>query len=254
MKLRYYVLLAVVALVFFVIALFPAKLAWQLMPESMRGALPLQVTQIGGTLWDGHLAGDVRSGLVSGTHAVSWDLRPLSLLWGTLSVDIHGEHAGYKVEGNLHAGLLSDKGVDDLTGEIDAELANAMLSQLGASASGVLFISELSLGFDDAEDGGFKITEADGTLDWNGGPITYSDQGYPRTIEMPALSGVLEQREDGLRVGVVEKASNGALGELTLEGPIGGVVVLKRVMKIIGMDNPTDEDAVLVQLQQPLFL
>lgn len=250
MKRRYYVLTAIVSVIFFLVVLFPAKVAWNMVPESVRAGFPLQVSQVGGTLWSGYVVGDLPAGVASGTHAISWDLNPLWLLVGTVSVDLHAEHAGYEIEGTGYTGLIFGKGVDDITGEVHSSVANEMLSQLGAGASGVLKLNEISVAATDE----MRVTSADGTISWGGGPITYNDQGYSRTIDMPALLGNLSQQGKGLRLGVVEQKSKGALGELNLDGPIGGVVVLKRVMKIVGMGDPADPDAVLVQLQQPLFL
>ena len=62
------------------------------------------------------------------------------------------------------------------------------------------------------------------------------------------------QQDGGVLLSVVESKTQARLAELTLKGPVGGVVVYKRVMKLAGLSEPEDEDAVLVQIQQPIFM
>ena len=70
-------LLGAAAFVVFMIALFPARLAWQW--EGRR--LPsLRLTAIDGTLWNGTATGVVLAGVPLGTASLSW--RPLALFLG----------------------------------------------------------------------------------------------------------------------------------------------------------------------------
>ncbi len=248
MKLRYYILLGVFSFLFFLIALFPADLAWKMVPKSLTQNLPVRVEQVGGTLWDGFMVGKTFSGPVKGQHVFAWDLNPLWLLMADLSAGLHAEGDDYKVSGTAHIGLLG-KGFSDLNGRVQADLVNDMLKQLGAQASGELMLKDVTLEFGS----GTEVDAATGLISWGGGPVSYRQGRRSQNIDVPPIKGTLSQKEGGLLLSVVEANSNAALGELTLKGPIGGVVVYKRVMKIAGMGNPEDEDAVLVQLQQPIL-
>ncbi|MDX1694432.1 MAG: type II secretion system protein N [Ketobacteraceae bacterium] len=248
MKLRYYILLGVFSFVFFLIALFPAALAWKMVPGSVTQNLPIRVEQVGGTLWDGFMVGKTFQGPVKGQHVFAWDLNPLWLLLADLNAGLRAEGDDYRVSGTAHFGLLG-KGVSDLDGRVQAELVNDMLKQLGAKASGELMLKDVTLEFGS----GTEVEKAEGLISWGGGPVSYRQGRHSKNLDVPAIKGTLDQKDGGLLLSVVEAENNAALGELTLKGPIGGVVVYKRVMRIAGMGNPADEDAVLVQLQQPIL-
>lgn len=250
MKSRSYILIAVIALLFFLLAFIPAKFAWNLLPETTKSDFPLAVEEVGGTVWDGYVVGTFSSGMLPGPTALSWEFKPLRLLLADLAVAVSAEHSAFDIEGTLRSGLFGGKGVQNLNGEVSADLANQFLEQMGAKVSGVLNLRDLTLAFADE----MKVADADGQIEWPGGPVSYNDRGMQQNIEVPALLGNVEQQDGGLRMAVTEQKGQGLLGELTLDGPIGGVVVFKRVMRLVGMGNPEDEDAVLVQLQQPLFL
>lgn len=248
MKLRYYILLAIFSCLFFIVALFPAGLAWNLVPKSVSQGLPIKIQSVGGTLWDGFAVGSTNRGPVKGQHVFAWDLNPLSLLMADLSTGLKAEGADYKIEGTAHYGLLG-KGFSDLNGEVNASLANGMLKQFGAKASGDLLIQGVTLEFGSET----TINEAEGVITWGGGPVSYKDGRRPKNIELPAVQGTLTQQDGGVKLAVVERKSKDKLGELTLKGTIGGVTVYNRVMRIAGMGNPENEDEVLIQLQRPIF-
>lgn len=248
MKLRYYILLGVFSLLFFLIALFPADLAWKMVPKSVTASLPLRVEQVGGTLWDGYAVAKSFSGPVKGQHVFAWNLNPLWLFLADLNAGLRVEGSDYKASGTAHFGLTG-KGVSGLNGQVRADLVNALLNQFGAQASGELLLKDVTLEFGSGTD----VSQATGLISWGGGPVSYRDGRRTQNIDVPGIKGTLTQQDGGLLLSVVESTSNAALGELTLKGPIGGVVVYKRVMRVAGLSNPADEDAVLVQLQRPIM-
>lgn len=248
MKLRYYILLAIFSIFFFVVALFPANLAWNLLPKSVSQGLPLKVQNVGGTLWDGFAVGKMNRGPVRGTHVLTWDLNPLRLLMADVSIDLGAEGGAYKVDGSAHYGAFG-KGVSDLNGEVDIALINDVLKQFGAKASGELVIQNMTLEFGS----GTTVNEASGQLTWAGGPVSYKQGRNSQNLELPAVQGVLVQQDGGVKLALAERKSKDKLGELTLKGPIGGVLLYNRVMRIAGLGTPDDEDEVLVQLQRPIL-
>ena len=146
MKLRYYILLAVCSCFFFVVALFPAALAWKLLPTSLTQGLPIKVEQVGGTVWDGFVVGSLNTGPVRGSNVFSWDLNPLWLLLADVSSGLHAEGENFKLTGTAHVGLLG-KGFSDLNGKVDTQLVNDLLKQMGAKAEGELVVSNVTLDF-----------------------------------------------------------------------------------------------------------
>ncbi|MCG8312301.1 MAG: type II secretion system protein N [Pseudomonadales bacterium] len=249
MKLRYYILLATFSCFFFVVALFPAALAWKLLPQSLTQALPIKVEQVGGTLWDGFIVGSLSSGPVRGSNVFAWDLNPLWLLMADLSSGLHVEGGSFKLTGSAHVGLFG-KGFSDLNGKVDTQLVNDLLKQFGAKAAGELVVRDVTLDFGS----GTEVNDATGTLSWAGGPVSYRQGRNSQNLDLPAVKGTLTQQDGGVLLSVVESKTQARLAELTLKGPVGGVVVYKRVMKLAGLSEPEDEDAVLVQIQQPIFM
>ena len=249
MKVRSYIAIGVSSFLMFVVALFPANLVWSTVASSVASAVPGKVQTVGGTIWDGFVVADLRIGDIKGLYLAKWQVHPLNLLLGEVSLDLRVESEGVIASGSAYIGLLG-KGVQDLTGQVSASMAEPILKQFDASAEGGLHFDGLTVAMS-----GDKISDASGEIRWDGGKVSYRSGRSTQTVDFPAVVGTLTENEGSLTLTLIEMKGKKALGEAMLRPDgIGGVKVLQRVMTLAGFSSsPGDDDKVLLNIQRPLF-
>jgi len=249
MKVRSYIALGICSFLVFVVALFPANLVWLAAESSVGSAVPGKVQSVGGTLWNGFVVADLRAGPVNGPHMIQWELHPLNFLLGEISLDLLAEGIDFTVEGGAYFGLMG-KGVQGLSGNVKASMAESLLKDLGASAEGDLTLNNVTV-----EMSGDLIDEASGDIRWGGGKVKYRAGRSTQSISFPGVLGTLSQQEGVLTLALIETKGQKPLGEAMLRSDgIGGVKVLQRVMTLAGMSSsPGDDDKILMNIQRPLF-
>ncbi|MBV1920280.1 MAG: type II secretion system protein N [Pseudomonadales bacterium] len=249
MKVRSYIAIGVISFLIFAVALFPANLVWSSVASSVASAVPGKVQTVGGTIWDGFVVVDLRIGSVKGLHLAKWQVHPLNLLLGEVSLDLMVESEGLRASGDAYIGLLG-KGIQDLTGQISASVAKPILKQFDASAEGGLNFKGLTVAMS-----GDEIADASGVIRWDGGKVSYRSGRSTQTVDFPAVVGTLTESEGSLNLSLIEMKGKKALGEAMLRPDgIGGVKVLQRAMTLAGFSSsPGDDDKVLLNIQRPLF-
>lgn len=249
MKVRSYIAIGVVSFLMFVVALFPANLVWSSVASSVASAVPGKVQTVGGTIWDGFVVADLRMGDLKGPHLAKWQVHSLNLLLGEVSIDLAVESEGLIASGGAYIGLLG-KGIQNLTGQVSASMAEPILKQFDASAEGGLNFDGLTVAMS-----GDKISDASGMIRWDGGKVSYRSGRSTQTVDFPAVVGTLTENDGSLTLALIEMKGKKALGEAMLRPDgIGGVKVLQRAATLAGFSSsPGDDDKVLLNIQRPLF-
>lgn len=247
MKIRTYVLAGSLGFGLFAINQLPANLLWRTLGAQIASVIPFNVEAVGGTLWNGFVVGRPQ-GAFTERIVARWDLKPGALLLGRIAVGLGLESAGFKLDGVGYAGL-SGKGLYDVSAVADASMLNPFVQGMGVSAAGRLNLDEIALSLN----GDMQVTEASGSLAWNGGKVSTSFGGGGEQYSIPAVSGVVSQRMNGAFVDLKQVEGSKPLGEVGVTGDgILSVTVLQRVMTLAGM-AAGDENKVLIKTQQPLF-
>ena len=179
MKIKHYIALGIVSFLLFVIAMFPANLLWKSTSFAFEKNIPGKVESISGTVWDGFFVLNLTSKGLRDRYLVQWELHPWALLTAKLSFSLHIESAKGSLAGGGHLGLLSS-GVSDLTGDIDANVANHWLSEAGASVGGLLVLKNVTVVIANKQ-----VDTALGRLNWSGGKVTYQDGRAKKTVDFP---------------------------------------------------------------------
>ena len=246
MKIRSLIFAGLVAAAVFAVALLPASVAWRVVGSNL--SLPVMVEKVGGTVWNGFLVGRFLDPAMAGPLVVRWNMKPLHLLAGELSLDLGLEGAQFRSQGVCYWGLWG-KGVQDFNGEVQTALFGPMLSQFGISIDGSVKMDALAIKMS-----GTRINQAAGEISWQGGQVQVNDGGGLQMLDFPGVLGRLQQVEGDLAIKATETRENKPLGELTLmlEQGLAGIKVFKRVMVLAGYSDTGDDDRVLVNLQQPL--
>lgn len=247
MKLRNLIILGVCSVVLFAVFLLPASLVWKSVSGSMAG-LPVNVEQVGGTLWDGYAEGVVRTPSFRGPVVIKWDLKALRLILGELRLGLRIEGQAFQLQGDAFQGLWG-KGFTELNGDVQAILLQDIMQDNGISVEGTLKVDQVGVKFSSD-----RVSSAAGTISWAGGEVTAPGRGPSNPIMFPPVSGQLSEQDGNLILAVKETKNNQPLGELGLmpEKGLASVKILQRVLTLAGMENQGSDDKVLVNMQQPL--
>jgi len=250
MKIKHYILLGVVSFFLFLIAMLPANLLWRGASSAFEDKVPGKIESVNGTIWDGFFVLNVTNKALRDRYLVQWELHPLALLMAKVSLSLHVESSKGVLNGDGYLGLLSS-GVSGLSGNVDANIADHLLSQAGASVGGLLTLKDITIVIADKQ-----IDSASGHLIWSGGEVSYRDGSARKTVDFPRVEGVLSEREQGLLLAVMESKHQKSLGEamMRVDG-IGGVKVLQRVMSLAGISSTSTgrDDDILFNIQKPIF-
>ena len=160
-------LLGLVTYLVFLVAYLPAAAAYSLIQEQ----IPAQVYGLDGTLWDGHAAAIIHG--PRRVDDVAWEIRPWSLLTGTLATRLEARIPDGRVSGHFHIGINNTLRVRDLrlNAPVDTLLGWAGRGSLTAAADGhgELFLRSASID-------GERLRSADGIVNWNNAVITFGGE------------------------------------------------------------------------------
>lgn len=244
MKIRNLIIVGVLASIFFVIAFFPASLAWRFAGDAL-SSTGVNVERVGGTIWDGYAVTKVRTPVVNGPLLVVWDLSGLRLLMGKAAANVRLQGGAFEFEGMVFSGL-GGKGVSDLSGSFDASILNPNLRRQGVKVEGRIQAQDVALSLS-----GKQFSSVAGLISWTGGKVKPRGRDV---IQYPGVKGVLSENKGNFKVSVTDSKGNKPLGEfvLMLEKGLFSLKVLRRALMLAGEPGNGDENEALVNMQQPI--
>lgn len=165
MKKKHYILIAVVAYFFLLIATIPAKPVI----DQINTHTSLNIQGVSGTLWQG------KAYLVTVNNDTtlknsSWSVSSWKLLIGQLAADVETHLLGNDIKSEIGATLLGSYFINQLNARIDAkdvaQLAAIPLAQLSGPMSIDIEHASWSKG---------ELPSATGVIDWNNAEVTVAD-------------------------------------------------------------------------------
>ncbi len=171
--------LAIGALVFLVLIVtrIPAGVIPGFIPEHS----PAKLLRPEGTIWQGR--GEL---LVDGraSGVLGWSVRPVTFLQGRIGYDLSLTGAGADLDGAVEAGFASTAG--NINGRIDGTFVNQWLAPYYIELGGTFVVESVNLSLE-----GRSLTELDGRLTWDGGPLRYRLSGNVHDSALPAMTADL---------------------------------------------------------------
>ena len=216
MQLRSYILAGIAAYLIFVITSIPASLVINVFGEQ----LPVQVSNISGTLWNGQ-AGKIgnRKGLTL-TQA-HWSVVPWHLLLGKLSYDVNAKYNNAAVSPRLSASLLGKLTVQDLKLTLEAPDMASMIALPVGELSG-----NFNIHVNQARWSKGTVPAINGVIKWDEAAITITE-----TADLGNVSLILSEAE---QMPFQARISNNG-GDLSLQGQLSttknGTYTLELTMK-----------------------
>ncbi|MFO7592810.1 MAG: type II secretion system protein N [Pseudomonadota bacterium] len=183
-----YILLGATAYGIFLLMMFPASFAYSLFETPLEQKLPeVQLTGVKGRIWDGEVAAVRYKAREVGT--LNWQLRPLSLLLGKLSMPLSLQLPDGYLEANLTLPAdMTAIHASEVKGQLPVSRIQGMLPYNFISIDGTLAlnITEVEL---DAEG---KVKALSGRINWLG-----AEMSAPQALSFGDLQADLELDEEG---------------------------------------------------------
>ena len=179
--------IAIVLFIVSVIALFPARVAYQWFAPEI-----VQMSGIDGTAWSGRAAELSSHGVY--LRDVKWRIRPLRLLTGALAVDIEASPPSGFVEADVAIGFGGTVRISNLAGSVPLQMLAGPLAMPGLAGDSSLQFERIVI-----RDG--LPTEAEGTLAVASLVVPKIDRDRPvlgayRAEFMTTESGIVASVED----------------------------------------------------------
>ena len=243
----------IVAYVLFLIGKIPASVVLPLLNQRLpNGTVSLSEPQ--GSIWSGSIDLTIsqmaRGVPAPGPVRLRWSFRPSDLLYGQFGADYWVKSVDLTLNGFVASGLGGSV-LSVERGSVGAEWVNPLIRGRGAQIEkpiqllGVYWEGELES----------KVTYvAQGGLNWEGGPVSVS-QPVRMQMALPEIVARLSATERRtLFVDVQKQAGNERLlsAELLTTGGVK-LRVLKRAQTLAGMGEPSDPDAVMIELEQQVL-
>lgn len=164
MKKKYYILIAVIAYLVFLLASIPANYATNIINSNT----PVSIQGVSGTLWKGKALAITLNNIQ--LERTEWNFRLWKLLIGRLALDIETLYASNRINAEIGTSFLGRFFAYGLSASIPAQevaqLANIPLAQL----SGMISIDIESAHWKQGE-----MPSASGTINWRNAEITIAD-------------------------------------------------------------------------------
>lgn len=182
MKKKYYISIAIVAYLLFLVATIPASPVTNLISDNS----PVNIKGVSGTLWQGkaYMVSINNNQLLN----TEWSFFTWKLLLGRLAIDVNTEYQGSKISTELGSSFLGRFFINDLTATLPAnevaKLANIPLAQLSGSISFNIEHAQWKQG---------ELPEASGEINWKEASVTVAD-----TVSLGQVSILLNETQQNL--------------------------------------------------------
>ena len=188
-KLVLYGITVIVSLLFFVIFYTPASLVFKLFQDDIAQLPDTSIFQITGSVWNG--SADIQY-LNFPSSEINWILAPNSLPHGHAEFAVSASGVNHDLEGRFVTN--GDQGEFlGLRGIIDSRYINQVGKYHGIFLSGVLDFKDINLSIDNG-----WFSSGSGKIDWTGGKVMFRTGDGGRTLNLPALNGIVSVKEKKL--------------------------------------------------------
>jgi len=224
----------------FLVARAPAGLIRLVVPDDS----PVGLFELDGTLWHG--AGDLT---VDGRPVgrLGWSFRAVTLLSASAGYDLTLTGDQLDLDGRVTTGLGGTK--TTLTGQVGAPFVNVWLAPYFIELSGTFVLADVQ-----ADASGLRLDDLSGTIDWDGGPITYRLSGKLYRSALPALYASLGPGSTAT-VFARGEAATPLLHAALLENGFARFGVTKYLTKMLGNPWPggDPDHAVVLEVEEQVF-
>ena len=188
---RWYLVLGLLAFFITLLITTPLHFVWRFVEPELQG-LPVQVSQVRGSLWQGSARLSIPAVAELGTIDGQWQLAPSSLFLGKLALQLKLETPDLRLLLPMRVGLGAVE-ITAGTGYFDLAPLKPLLAREKGSAEGAVELQQLQARFDLEHR---LVEDLSGRLTYTGGTISLLVDGKPVSATLPPLLGVLSKDAD----------------------------------------------------------
>lgn len=247
---RWYILLGLIIFLVTLALTTPLHFVWRYLEPQIEG-LPVEVSQIRGTIWQGRAQLKIQQLPVLGPIDSQWQLQFLPLLTGQAKVllTLEGQDIRLVLPTTLGSNTITIERAD---GFLELSSLNPLLSKQRSSASGGVELQQLRSEINWREQ---RIQTLSGRLTYSGGNISLLVDNKPVSSELPALIGWLSMDGERAIVDVLTMEDDSLLqGYLQPDG-WAGLSLKRRFLDVIGQQWPAqaEADTVIFEVSQKIM-
>ncbi len=247
---RWYILLGLITFIITMALTTPLHFVWRYIEPQLQG-MPVQISQVRGSIWQGHMQVKVPQLTVLGNIDGSWQLEFLPLLTGKakLKLKLESQDVRLLVPLTITTNALIIERAD---GFLQLDILNPLLQQQRGSAEGEVELQQLSSKINWREQ---RIQTLSGRLSYSGGDISLLVDNRPVRAKMPALVGWLAMQEERAIIDILTTEDDSLLqGYLQPDG-WAGLSLKRRFLDVIGQEWPAkaEADTVIFEVSQKVM-
>lgn len=249
-QVRWYILLGLITFIITMVLTAPLHFIWRYIEPQLQG-LPVQISQVRGSIWQGRMQVQVPQLTVLGGIEGRWQLEFLPLFMGKakLKLNLDGKDVRLLLPVILDSKTLT---IEQGEGFLQIDALNPLLQQQRSSAEGTVDLQQFSTQVHWRDQ---RIQSLSGRLAYSGGGISLLVDNKPVSAEMPALIGLLAMTEERAVVDISTIENESLLqGYLQPDG-WAGLSLKRRFLDVIGQEWPAkaEADTVIFEVSQKVM-
>lgn len=188
---RWYILLGLLTFLITLVVTAPLHFVWRYVEPQLQG-LPVQISQVRGSLWQGNMRILVPQLLELGEIDGRWTLEPFALLLGNVKLQLKLETADLRLQlpVRLSASHLQ---IEAGNGYFDLSPLKPIFAREKGKAEGAVELQQFHL---DLQFQPIHIDNIAGNLTYSGGDVALLVEGKAVSATMPPLLGQLSKQAD----------------------------------------------------------
>lgn len=247
---RWYLVLGTFVFLLTLIIRAPLHFFWRLIEPQFSG-LPLQISQVQGTLWQGSLRFSSPRLADLGTVQGRWELAFLPLFTGTAQLDVSLEGDQVRMAGpvSIRSSRVDLAGLD---GYLDLQALHSMLAAQRSSITGTVEVNQLHAQWDLSN---AQLVAASGKLTYSGGNIRLLVDNKPISASLPMLLGEITPAADKVLLELTTLESQSVLSGYMQRDGWAGAALRRRFIDLLGQTWPVqaEADSVIFEVSHKLL-
>lgn len=249
-RLRWYLLLGLVAFTVFTLATAPLHWVWRMVSPQLQG-LPLQVHSVRGQLFNGKAEFSVLALPELGAVSAQWRVSPFSLLQARADIDLHIE--GNNLRFNLPLQVSrTHLAVVDGSGYLSMNALKPLLQPSRTVIEGEAELSGFALQARLEEP---RIEAISGRFVHSGGALQLVVDGKPMPANLPMVVGTLGMEGDQAVANLASVEGESLLQAYVQPSGWAGMRLQRRFLDVIGLPWPAqaEADTVIFEASQKIY-
>lgn len=230
---RWYIVIGLFTFLFTLLVTVPLHFVWRYVEPQLQG-LPVHISQVGGSVWQGHLRLTINDLPELGEVQGRWQLNPLGFLLAKLQLNVELETADLRLALPLSI-TAKQLVIKQGQGYLDLASLNPILRKQQGSAEGAVELIGLNAQLALQP---LAINDIAGRLTYSGGEISLLVENKPVQAAMPPLVGQLERANERALLTAQTLESLVLFEGFVKDDGWGGLAIRRNFIDTLGQEWP----------------